>query len=168
MNEEICAICHEPLENDKYKIPECNHEYHTNCIITWFRTGKNRCPLCNNEGINNMQQMEENTSWAQRRVAYENYKRLRIFSRKKEAPSSLKKMVMKLKKWEEKQRILIKEIKETKESKHPHLTGMQIWRKFRKLRTKKWRIYRQIRNLKELIGFQQNITNIIIPIKQIV
>ena len=115
-----------------------------------------------------MQQMEENTSWAQRRVAYENYKRLRIFSRKKEAPSSLKKMVIRLKKWEEKQRILIKEIKETKESKHPHLTGMQIWRKFRKLRTKKWRIYRQIRNLKELIGFQQNITNIIIPIKQIV
>ena len=168
MSEEICAICHESLENNKYKIPECNHEYHTNCIITWFRTGKNRCPLCNNEGINSMQQMEENTSWAQRRVAYENYKQLRIFSRKKEAPSSLKKMVIRLKKWEEKQRILIKEIKETKESKHPNLTGIQIWKKFTKLRTKKWRISNRIRRLKELIGFQQNITNIIIPVKQIV
>ena len=168
MSETICAICHDPLETNKYTIPECNHEYHTNCIMTWFRTGKNACPLCNNQGINNIQQMIANTDWAQRRVAYENYKQLRIFSRKKEAPIELKKMVIRLKKWEKKNKILIKETKEIKESKHPNLTGAQIWKKLITFRRKKWGYERKIRRLKELIGFQQNITNIIIPVKQIV
>ena len=48
MNEnvnEVCAICHEATKADDYTIPECNHTYHTNCIITWFRMGKNTCPL---------------------------------------------------------------------------------------------------------------------------
>ena len=94
MNETTCAICHDPLETDKYTIPECNHEYHTNCIITWFRTGKNTCPLCNDIGINSIQQMEANTNWAIRKIAFENYKILRAFSRKKDAPPKLKKMVL--------------------------------------------------------------------------
>ena len=69
---------------------------------------------------------------------------------------------MRLKKWEAKHSMLMKEIKEMKEAKHPNLTGIQIWQKFTKLRTKKWRTRFHIRRLKELIGFQQNITNIII------
>ena len=47
---ELCAICHENIDlNDGsiYTLPECNHSYHTNCIMTWFRMGKNTCPLCN-------------------------------------------------------------------------------------------------------------------------
>ena len=36
----MCSICHEELNGDIYTLPECNHKYHTNCIITWFRTGK--------------------------------------------------------------------------------------------------------------------------------
>ena len=33
-----CAICREKLENNTYTVPECNHKFHTNCIMTWFRT----------------------------------------------------------------------------------------------------------------------------------
>ena len=48
-----CAICHDNINNkDKYILPECKHAYHTNCIMTWFRMGNNRCPLCNNIGVN--------------------------------------------------------------------------------------------------------------------
>ena len=52
-NNDICAICHENLgEENIYNLPECCHNFHTNCIMTWFRAGHDRCPLCNNKGIN--------------------------------------------------------------------------------------------------------------------
>ena len=50
----ICGICHENLNTEQnYTLPECNHVYHTNCIITWFRTGHQNCPHCNNTPNNN-------------------------------------------------------------------------------------------------------------------
>jgi|SaaInlStandDraft_1057018.scaffolds.fasta_scaffold67352_2 hypothetical protein len=168
MNEnvnEVCAICHEATKADDYTIPECNHTYHTNCIITWFRMGKNTCPLCNNMGINSLKQMDDNTTWAQKQRAFENYKKLRAMSRKKNAPTELKNMVKKLKKLENKKKESVKEKKIFKENKHPDLTGIQIFRHIIKLRGKIWSLERSIRRHKQLIGFQQNITNIILPIK---
>jgi len=51
---EECGICREELECSQcYTLPECNHKYHTNCIITWFRNGDSRCPYCGNKGVNN-------------------------------------------------------------------------------------------------------------------
>ena len=51
---EECGICREELECSQcYTLPECNHRYHTNCIISWFRNGDSRCPYCGNKGINN-------------------------------------------------------------------------------------------------------------------
>lgn len=53
--QEICVICQDILDNgetDFYTLPECNHCYHTNCIITWFRAGHNNCPCCGNQGVN--------------------------------------------------------------------------------------------------------------------
>jgi hypothetical protein len=51
---EECGICREELECSQcYTLPECNHRYHTNCIITWFRNGDSRCPYCGNKGVNN-------------------------------------------------------------------------------------------------------------------
>lgn len=52
---EECGICREELECGQcYTLPECNHRYHTNCIISWFRNsnGDQRCPYCGNKGIN--------------------------------------------------------------------------------------------------------------------
>jgi len=47
-HDNICGICHENLNTEQnYTLPECNHVYHTNCIITWFRNGHQNCPYCN-------------------------------------------------------------------------------------------------------------------------
>ena len=49
LSSDICPICHETLESDScpvYTLPECGHTYHTNCIVTWFRTCHKNCPLC--------------------------------------------------------------------------------------------------------------------------
>lgn len=46
-----CPICNENFnENDMYILPECDHMFHTDCIISWFRQGNRTCPYCNNPG----------------------------------------------------------------------------------------------------------------------
>lgn len=69
----ICIICHNLLNTaPTYTLPECKHQYHTHCIITWFRHRKScersnpagnygytierdgRCPHCGDAGINNV------------------------------------------------------------------------------------------------------------------
>lgn len=53
--QEICVICQDILDNGEeqiYRLPECDHGYHTNCIMTWFRSGNNKCPHCGNRGLN--------------------------------------------------------------------------------------------------------------------
>ena len=99
MSTEICPICQDSLEGALYTLPECNHTFHTNCIMTWFRapSGNNKCPLCNDCGINKLQDLK-NVSWDSRAAALENYNSVRRYSRKKEAPKELKKMVARLKK----------------------------------------------------------------------
>ena len=53
-NYDMCVICQENMleSEDVYVLPECSHSYHTNCIMHWFRAGKNFCPLCNCNGVN--------------------------------------------------------------------------------------------------------------------
>ena len=48
----LCVICHENIENenDKYTL-ECGHSYHCKCIMTWFRSGHNNCPMCNDKNF---------------------------------------------------------------------------------------------------------------------
>lgn len=49
-----CIICHDTItEHSYYPLPECGHIFHTDCIVAWFRSGKHKCPLCNDTGINN-------------------------------------------------------------------------------------------------------------------
>ena len=164
---DICCICHENLESETYTLPECNHTFHTNCIMTWFRapTGNNKCPLCNNSGINKLKDLD-NLHWSEKQIALNNYKKVRASSRRKDCPKHLKKMIEKLKNLEKKQKDRIAEFKEFKISKQPELTVSEINKKFCKFRQDKWRLYRRIRRQKALIGFQQNVVNIIIPIKQ--
>lgn len=42
---DICTICHEDLSANLYSLPECDHTYHVNCIMRWFRSNHNTCHL---------------------------------------------------------------------------------------------------------------------------
>ena len=45
-----CAICQESCSEygQTYKL-ECGHEFHSHCIINWFRSGPKSCPICRDE-----------------------------------------------------------------------------------------------------------------------
>lgn len=166
VEEDICAICHEDFSGDLYTLPECSHIFHTNCIMTWFRMNHNTCPLCNNCGVNKLKDIGS-VDYGIRNAAFMNYKRARAFSRKKNAPESLKKQITALKKYEDKRKQFMKEFREFKKSIPNDMTVQNIITKNSKLRRKKWRLARGIRRRKTLIGFTcPNITNIIIPVKK--
>lgn len=93
----ICAICCEEIgcEDNVYTIPECGHEYHTDCIIKWFRQSKSgsSCPYCRSEPIDqSFNSITTNSG----------YQFNRKFANRKDAPTSLKSLVLKAKKEEEK------------------------------------------------------------------
>jgi len=45
-NIEKCSICLENIYvNESYKL-DCGHNFHTKCIIEWFRNYKKTCPMC--------------------------------------------------------------------------------------------------------------------------
>ena len=47
-DEEMCAICLSTInenENSHHRL-ECNHNFHTECIVKWFRDSNGNCPCC--------------------------------------------------------------------------------------------------------------------------
>lgn len=52
MSSKICCICHDTInQGEQYTNPECQHDdFHTGCIVQWYRAGSPRCPLCNDMG----------------------------------------------------------------------------------------------------------------------
>lgn len=41
-----CAICLEALETKQTHTLDCDHCFHTECQIEWFRRGQTTCPTC--------------------------------------------------------------------------------------------------------------------------
>tara|TARA_Y100000590_G_scaffold468330_1_gene650701 strand:+ start:1040 stop:1447 length:408 start_codon:yes stop_codon:yes gene_type:complete len=130
----------------------------------WWRAGHNTCPLCNNVGVNAANDSLEEP-FLFRRQNMENYKKLRAYSRKKNAPKSLKDHVCRIKKLEERIKKYVKENKQWRESISTDLTNRQImsqgWKKKRYL----WKIKRQLRYAKIALGATQEIVPIIIATK---
>lgn len=72
LNEKKCVICSEYLNTAKtYKMPCCNREFHSHCIVTWFRhrpsnleSGKlgGNCPFCGDRG-NNSSSLDLHSMW---------------------------------------------------------------------------------------------------------
>ena len=125
INIDNCCICLEKLENNKYKIKECKHEFHNECLLTYFRVSNNTsCPLCRNVRQSS------------------NLKTILNYSRRKNANKKIVNEVKKYKKFQ----LLEKEIK--KELKTFKKTHKEILDKRSKLINKKWNYVRKFRRMK--------------------
>ena len=46
----LCQICMEHLDDplkQQYTLSQCNHQFHTDCIVNWFRNDSQHCVACN-------------------------------------------------------------------------------------------------------------------------
>tara|TARA_B100001142_G_C14248067_1_gene622105 strand:+ start:376 stop:996 length:621 start_codon:yes stop_codon:yes gene_type:complete len=106
----ICVICQENINNaPAYTLPECKHQYHTHCIVTWFRsqpkydfddTGNNvgACPLCGNKGINHIsnKRNKNRRRWRSPHIKEaEKYRKTAVlkYAKRDDAPKELLKLI---------------------------------------------------------------------------
>lgn len=45
-SDELCSICLIPMKESSSHTLECDHVFHTECILKWFRSKQESCPLC--------------------------------------------------------------------------------------------------------------------------
>lgn len=168
-----CAICLCVITEDKvtdnckkcYYLPECNHPFHTECIIHWFRQGRKSCPICNNNGA---VAESENTRSS---YNYSIYGRARDisyalrFAKTDKAPPELKKIVEKYKKLSEKLKDKKCNLKEAQEE-----VGIfkEIKKKVSRLRRAVWKCNSDIRTTRIQIESLFPVEKVIIVSRKIV
>jgi hypothetical protein len=63
-NSDICSLCNISLADKQYYKLNCQHEFHTECIINWFRDKSYYCPCCSNvTDINTNSQIDTFTGY---------------------------------------------------------------------------------------------------------
>ena len=133
-----CVICLNDIdENDEntYTIQECSHKFHSNCLISWFRTNNSSCPTCRND-------------ISSKRKYYENNNRFKLisnYSRRKNANTYVIKLVEKYKK----QKILLKESE--KNLRNFKKENKSILNNINKLREKIWKNHVKLNKIKKEI-----------------
>lgn len=153
---EICAICQEDLCGNIYELPECGHKYHTNCIMHWFRTNHNTCPLCQNQGINYQHALQEanNGHYFGRRIWMNYYKSAATYARKKDSDKEIINKVKGVQKTIKKHKDLISSFKEwKKENSDINKTNDDIYKEYRKFQKKKRQLYFNIWRRKVAVGY---------------
>ncbi len=164
--EPFCAICRGVLESDSYhKLSECNHQFHAECIIQWFRIGGNICPLCADEGANANCRDTSNNGHHYRCFGGHELTDARKFARSKHASAKIKRSWTQLRQAEVDYREHIHQYREWRQSK----SVKNILKKNSESRTKRWRLMRRVRKMKcSLVGQCPQIQRLIIIEKRII
>lgn len=96
----MCQICMEPMNDiaKVYKLSECNHDFHTDCIVNWFRNDSQNCIACyptiNQPYLNPANAQVNYDLYGQPYINLHQipFAQVSRQARKKDAPDSLKKL----------------------------------------------------------------------------
>lgn len=168
---ETCMICREDLnEAQTYKLPECGHEYHTHCLIAWFRNGDSRCPYCGNKGINHKECKKSRYNSFSFRRRFNRCEKsdiklseLKKFAKKPDAPKILINQLKKLDESKNRLKICDENLKNFKNklSKEP-IIYKEAKSEILKLRRQKWQAESNVCKMRFFIH-ELNIVPLIIP-----
>mgnify|MGYP001356381517 CR=1 FL=1 len=160
-NEPICVICQENLnEHATYKLPECNHEFHTHCIVTWFRhynfaesQSDGRCPCCGNTGINNLSNNKKwHNGW---RYSFAEKMKLKFILKEAKKTNAPKLLITSVNNYQKKKEDLNKTIDKMNEFKEKLKTEKVNWAETKstwsKLRNKKWTLQRALNGCRQIL-----------------
>ena len=131
-----CSICLDNLcdDNTKYKLDSCGHEFHSNCLLNWYKN-RHDCPLCRNAPENN--------------PADENKLKLLIqYARRKTANKSIVNLVNKYKNTK---KAITQNKKDIFEFRKNNKEYFKLKKQLRKLNNTKWTNCRKLRRLRNSI-----------------
>ena len=135
---EQCPICLEDISDNSYTL-ECNHKYHTECIVKWFRNNNNTCPLCKD-----VQDYSNFSYWTKIQTIQE----IKKLGRRKTCPDGIKKILNKIKKEREKEKKFREHLKEFNNK------YKEVLKEFRTMKTNKYKFSRNIRRYeRQLLHF---------------
>lgn len=172
-NEE-CMICKDELVCGQcYTLPECNHTYHTHCLVTWFRNGDSRCPYCGNKGINNKN--NETFRKVKNKHLYTEFEiqmcadiKKYVYLKKNDTNKrclKTRKQFERIKELEENYKIESNKMRELQQSlKETPMLYSEAKKNIMAYRSKKWKINRQIRLEQMKIVDNSYIIPLIIPL----
>ena len=148
----ICSICRDPFTDTKssYKLPECNHEFHTDCLFSWFRNGNSNCPYCNGNPLmpNNNNNNKYENWYVLLSMNRAKIKIIKTFAKNKKCPQMIKKKVKSINSHELQYKSFIKQRKELNNK-----VGLykDLKKEDAKLRTKQRTKIRSIRNMENTL-----------------
>lgn len=127
----ICSICYENLDDQSSYTLECNHKYHTKCIMKWFRNLNSKCPLCNDEKLD--------TSNMSYQVKLETISEIKKFGKRKKCPKNIKDQIKNISKLKSEYRNWKQEFSEFKKDNN------ELLKKYDKMVIKRYNFERKIR-----------------------
>ena len=88
-----CSLCKISLtDKPNYKL-QCGHDFHTGCIIDWFRFQSYQCPCCYQVVFTNyLTYIDEQLAYAKKNYIYPSFRFASNEARKKNAPPQLKRL----------------------------------------------------------------------------
>ena len=129
MNTE-CPICRIDISNNQLYTLNCGHTFHTECIITWFRSLYQECPLCRDLPTKQYKKATQEIR----------YQTMRKYSKKIKASKLLKNAVKNLKKHEDEYKNITKELKECCDDSYYKFIRKKVTTLYNKRRNKCWTI----------------------------
>lgn len=172
-NEE-CMICKDELVCGQcYTLPECNHTYHTHCLVSWFRNGDSRCPYCGNKGINNkndetLRKVKNKHFTTEFEIQMLADIKKYIYMKKNDTNKQClktRKQFEKIKELEENYKIETNKLRELQQSlKETPMLYSEAKKNILSYRNKRWKINRQIRSEQMKIVNNSYIIPLIIPL----